>query len=105
MLFAGVCFSIFVAIYVLRLIFKIYRHFSVQKQNKEVEEKFRQEHRRDGTTPQQEKKSIWSRISSLLSGMSDGRSFKVQFLIGVFLTNAGRSIILICDGIGHLMAG
>ena len=51
----------------------------------------------------QEQQGIGQRCAKMLDGMSQGTAFKFSFLIGIFLANGIRSIVLICDFLSHTL--
>lgn len=37
----------------------------------------------------------------MLDGMSSGTAFKFSFLVGIFLANVSRAVVMLCDWIYH----
>ena len=95
MLLVGVFISMFVALYILRLIIRIWSRSQREKRERE-------------------QAAILNNVSGLPrndghgdrgmlnnKGMTQGQFYKFAFLIGLFLTNAGRCLVLIYDWCSH----
>ena len=95
MLLAGVFISLFAALYILRLIVRIWARS--QKEKRARAEQNSSHHTVSGSRNSRDAAAIEERAYLSSKGMTQGQIYKFAFLIGLFLTNAGRFIVLIYD--------
>ena len=97
MLILAVLVSAFVAIFVLR---KIWRIWSRGKQSENRNEEALLQQTTGGNNTNVIKNSQENEVK-YKQGLTEGQRFKLAFLVGLFLTNLLRCIILVYDGLSH----
>ena len=100
MLVISVTVSAFVACFVMRKIWLIYKRGKIIQKRARDQELLQQAQRRKNST------SIITNargkaVNQARNGMTEGQCYKFAFLIGLFLTNLLRCGILIYDGLQH----
>ena len=99
MLVISVLISALVALFVLRRIISIWKKGKVVQKRAEEEALLQQ-----AQGSRRNRASLndgHSQAAQIRNGLTEGQRFKFAFLIGLFLTNLLRCIILLYDGLSH----
>ena len=98
MLLLGVMVSLFVAMYILRLLIRLWT-----RTQREQREKAQASILNNVTRLSRNEIPLDNRDTAPKKGMSQGQFFKFSFLIGLFLTNSGRCLVLVYDWCSHTL--